>query len=63
MFPTIFVFPMGKKYEGMHEQYDGDRESTDIVRFALEKLAEMSPPPEVQEVDVANCVNCEEDGP
>ncbi|KAK2180538.1 hypothetical protein NP493_439g04066 [Ridgeia piscesae] len=44
-FPTIKMFPSGKK-DGA-EDYEGGRTSSDIVSFALDKLAENVDPPEV----------------
>ncbi|GFV70595.1 protein disulfide-isomerase A6 [Trichonephila clavipes] len=48
-FPTIKFFPQGNK-DGSAEEYDGGRTASDIVSWALEKLAEFTPPPEVQQV-------------
>lgn len=45
-FPTIKVFGAGKK-DGSAEDYEGGRTVSDIVNFALEKLTETLPPPEV----------------
>lgn len=45
-FPTIKMFPGGKK-DGESSDYDGGRTSSDIVTWALDKLAENVPPPEV----------------
>jgi len=47
-FPTIKMFPSGKK-DGA-EDYEGGRTSSDIVSFALDKLAENVDPPEVVQV-------------
>lgn len=47
-FPTIKYFPSGKK--GDAEEYDGGRTSADIVQWALDKLAQNIPPPEVHEI-------------
>lgn len=48
-FPTIKMFPAGKK-DGEAEEYDGGRTANDIVQWALEKMAANVPPPEVYEV-------------
>lgn len=48
-FPTIKMFPGGKK-DGESSDYDGGRTSSDIVTWALDKLAENVPPPEVVQV-------------
>ena len=45
-FPTIKMFTSGKK-DGSADDYEGGRTASDIVNFALEKLAENAPPPEV----------------
>ncbi|GFO12564.1 protein disulfide-isomerase a6 [Plakobranchus ocellatus] len=45
-FPTIKMFPAGKKGSDVVD-YDGGRTSSDIVNWALDKLAENVPPPEV----------------
>lgn len=45
-FPTIKYFPAGSK-DPNGEEYDGGRTSSDIVKFAEEKLAENVPPPEL----------------
>jgi len=48
-FPTIKMFPSGKKDpEGV--EYDGGRTSGDIVKYALEKLAENVPAPEIVQI-------------
>lgn len=48
-YPTIKMFPAGKK-DGDAMEYDGGRTSSDIVNWAKEKLAENLPPPEVVQV-------------
>ncbi|XP_025092026.1 protein disulfide-isomerase A6 homolog [Pomacea canaliculata] len=48
-FPTIKMFPAGKK-DGEAEDYDGGRTASDIVQWALDKLAENVPPPELKEI-------------
>jgi len=53
-FPTIKVFPAGKKDAGDAVEYDGGRNSDSIIAWALDKLAENVPPPDV--VEVCPCV-------
>lgn len=48
-FPTIKLFPVGVK-DGSAQEYDGGRTSSDIVAWALEKVAENVPAPPVNEV-------------
>ena len=48
-FPTIKIFGSGKK-DGSAEDYEGGRTRADIVNFALEKVAENAPPPEIIEL-------------
>ncbi|KAI2811420.1 Protein disulfide-isomerase A6 [Blomia tropicalis] len=48
-FPTIKLFAAGKK-DGSAENYEGGRSVSDIVNFALEKVTESLPPPEVVEL-------------
>jgi len=48
-YPTIKVFPSGKK-SGDGEDYQGARSASGIVDFAKEKLAENVAPPEVVEL-------------
>lgn len=45
-FPTIKMFPAGKKDQSDAVEYDGGRTSDDIVAWALDKLAENVPAPE-----------------
>jgi protein disulfide-isomerase A6 len=49
-FPTIKYFPAGKKEAGDAEEFNGGRTSDDIVAWALEKLAENVPAPDVLEL-------------
>ncbi|XP_047985206.1 protein disulfide-isomerase A6 homolog [Leguminivora glycinivorella] len=49
-YPTIKMFPSGKKTSDSVEEYNGGRTSSDIVTWALEKLAENVPAPEVLQV-------------
>lgn len=49
-YPTIKFFPPGKKDRSSAEDYMGDRTSSGIVTWALDKLAENVPPPEVKQV-------------
>ncbi|GFS76046.1 protein disulfide-isomerase A6 [Nephila pilipes] len=60
-FPTIKFFPQGNK-DGSAEEYDGGRTASDIVSWALEKLAEFTPPPEVEQVTNADILKraCED---
>ncbi|GIX66927.1 protein disulfide-isomerase A6 homolog [Caerostris extrusa] len=48
-FPTIKFFPRGNK-DGGAEEYEGGRTAREIVSWALEKLAEFTPPPEIEQV-------------
>uniref|UniRef100_A0A2L2Y0U2 protein disulfide-isomerase n=2 Tax=Parasteatoda tepidariorum TaxID=114398 RepID=A0A2L2Y0U2_PARTP len=48
-FPTIKFFPQGVK-DGSAEEYDGGRTASDIINWALEKHADLVPPPEVLQV-------------
>ncbi|KAK7091295.1 protein disulfide-isomerase A6 homolog [Littorina saxatilis] len=59
-FPTIKVFPAGKK-DGEAEDYDGGRTANDIVSWAMEKGAANVAPPEVYEVTSSDVLkeNCE----
>ncbi|XP_076456870.1 protein disulfide-isomerase A6 homolog [Babylonia areolata] len=59
-FPTIKVFPAGKK-DGEADEYDGGRTANDIVNWAMERVAANIPPPEVYEVTSAEVLkdNCE----
>ncbi|XP_063357846.1 protein disulfide-isomerase A6 homolog [Cydia amplana] len=49
-YPTIKMFPSGKKTSDSVEDYNGGRTSSDIVTWALEKLAENVPAPEVLQI-------------
>ncbi|VDP05920.1 unnamed protein product [Soboliphyme baturini] len=49
-FPTIKMFPSGSKKLEDAVDYDGGRTSSDIVQWALNKLAENVPPPEVVQI-------------
>jgi len=53
------MFPAGKKDASDAVEYDGGRNSDSIVAWALDKLAENVPPPDVVEVNVPTvpCVN------
>ncbi|XP_026320166.1 protein disulfide-isomerase A6 homolog [Hyposmocoma kahamanoa] len=60
-YPTIKFFPAGKKSSGSVEDYNGGRTSTDIVNWALDKLTENVPPPEIiQVVDEETMKACAE---
>ncbi len=50
-YPTIKMFPSGKK-DGEASEYDGGRTSGDIVNWALDRVSENIPPPEVTEVSM-----------
>ena len=43
------MFPAGKK-DGEHSDYDGGRTSNDIVTWALDKVADSIPAPELIQV-------------
>ncbi|KAG7205800.1 hypothetical protein KM043_007745 [Ampulex compressa] len=49
-YPTIKYFAPGKKSEASVHEYNGGRTSNDIVSWALEKLAENVPAPEVIQI-------------
>ncbi|CAB3239663.1 unnamed protein product [Arctia plantaginis] len=49
-YPTIKFFAAGKKSSSSVEDYNGGRTSSDIVAWALEKLAENVPAPEIVQV-------------
>ncbi|XP_045778392.1 protein disulfide-isomerase A6 homolog [Maniola jurtina] len=49
-YPTIKLFPSGKKTSDSVEDYNGGRTSSDIVAWALDKLAENVPAPEIVQV-------------
>lgn len=49
-YPTIKIFPPGKKTRSSAENYEGGRTSGDIINFALDKLALNMPPPEINQV-------------
>ncbi|CAK1601671.1 unnamed protein product [Parnassius mnemosyne] len=49
-YPTIKLFPAGKKTSDSVEDYNGGRTASDIVAWALEKLAENIAPPEIVQV-------------
>jgi len=49
-YPTIKFFGPGKKDSSSAEDYNGGRTSSDIVNWALEKLAENVPAPEIKQV-------------
>jgi protein disulfide-isomerase A6 len=52
-FPTIKMFPAGKKSLEDAVEYDGGRTASDIVSWALAKVAENVPAPELIEVSVS----------
>ncbi|XP_076282256.1 protein disulfide-isomerase A6 homolog CaBP1 isoform X2 [Lasioglossum baleicum] len=49
-YPTIKYFAPGKKSFDSVQEYDGGRTSSDIVSWAIEKLAENVPAPEVTQL-------------
>lgn len=49
-FPTIKFFASGRKDSDSAKDYDGGRTTNDIVNWALEKLAESAPAPEIIQV-------------
>ncbi|XP_075219462.1 protein disulfide-isomerase A6 homolog CaBP1 [Lycorma delicatula] len=49
-YPTIKYFPPGKKDKSSAEEYTGGRTGSDIVNWALEKLAENVPAPEIKQI-------------
>nr|XP_031830578.1 protein disulfide-isomerase A6 homolog [Nomia melanderi] len=49
-YPTIKYFAPGKKSFDSVQEYDGGRTSSDIVTWAIEKLAENVPAPEVIQI-------------
>ncbi|XP_008543798.1 protein disulfide-isomerase A6 homolog [Microplitis demolitor] len=49
-YPTIKVFAPGKKDSDSVSEYDGGRTTSDIVNWALDKLAENVPAPEILQI-------------
>ncbi|XP_073991268.1 protein disulfide-isomerase A6 homolog CaBP1 [Rhodnius prolixus] len=49
-YPTIKFFPPGKKDRSSAEDYQGGRTGSDIVNFALDKLSENVPAPEIEQI-------------
>jgi len=49
-YPTIKVFTSAGKSASLAEEYDGGRTSSEIVQWALNKLAESVPAPEVTQI-------------
>ncbi|XP_033207821.1 protein disulfide-isomerase A6 homolog [Belonocnema kinseyi] len=49
-YPTIKFFASGKKYKESSGEYDGGRTSSEIVNWALEKLTESIPAPEITQI-------------
>ncbi|XP_050311632.1 protein disulfide-isomerase A6 homolog [Anthonomus grandis grandis] len=49
-YPTIKYFPAGVKSRSAAEEYDGGRTANDIVNWAMDKLTESIPAPEVVQV-------------
>jgi len=50
-FPSIQVFPYGEKTDKNHEDYDGPRETDDIVRYAEELIVKSDIAPEIVEIN------------
>ena len=50
-FPTIKVFPYGEKTDKNVEDYDGPRETSDIVLYAEELIANSDIIPEIVEIN------------
>ena len=46
-YPTIKMFPPGKKSDKSAEDYSGGRDASSITQFALDKKAQFKPAPEV----------------
>lgn len=61
-YPTIKVFNAGAKDPHSVEDYQGGRTASDIIQFALDKLAESIEPPEVLQIVNSQLLkdNCEE---
>jgi len=49
-YPTIKFFPGGKKTKSSAEDYDGGRETSDIVSWVTDKAAASAPPPELVQI-------------
>jgi protein disulfide-isomerase A6 len=49
-YPTIKFFSEGKKTRKSAEDYTGGRTASEIVNWALDKLAENVPPPQIKQV-------------
>lgn len=49
-YPTIKYFPPGPKDSSSAQEYDGGRTSSAIVEWALQKLSENVPPPELKQI-------------
>lgn len=60
-YPTIKMFPAGKK-DGEASEYDGGRTASDIVAWATDRVAANIPPPEVYEVTSQDVItqNCQD---
>ena len=52
-YPTIKMFPAGAKTQDDAVDYSGGRTSSDIVTWALDKVAENLPAPEVLQLTTA----------
>src|SRR6218665_2543391 len=55
-YPTIKMFPAGKK-DGDTVEFDGGRTADDIVAWALDKLAENVPAPDVLEASFGDPIS------
>ncbi|XP_033727567.1 LOW QUALITY PROTEIN: protein disulfide-isomerase A6-like [Pecten maximus] len=60
-YPTIKMFPAGKK-DGEAAEYDGGRTASDIVAWATDKVAANIPPPEAYQVTSQDVLtqNCQD---
>ena len=50
-YPTIKMFPAGKKDQSDAQEYDGGRTASDIVAWVNDKHTANIPPPEVYQVN------------
>ena len=49
-YPTIKMFPGGKKQDKLAEDYNGGRDAASISQWALDKKAQFKPAPEVTQL-------------
>lgn len=61
-YPTIKMFPAGKKDQSDAQEYDGGRTASDIVAWVNDKYTANVPPPEVYQITSQDVFdkNCEE---